>query len=186
MDAHLFDSLARSLTAARSRRGALASLLVGTLGLLGLTETAAKKKKGKKKKKKTRTPTTTPPPPTSPPPPSGPTCIADGVKNGSETGVDCGGGCGRCGNGQGCLSRDDCAGAFCANGTCQACAGVLCGRDADGDCDCFTPSTGGPAFCMKRENSPPLVNECSQCPPGTVCAAGAGGQLGCPTLCGAA
>ena len=58
MDANRFDSLARSLTVARSRRGAVGSLLAGTLGLLGLAEAVAKKKgkgkKGKGKKKKDR------------------------------------------------------------------------------------------------------------------------------------
>src|SRR5215213_1050363 len=44
MDADRFDALSRSLTTARSRRGALASLLGGTLGLVGLAETEAKKK----------------------------------------------------------------------------------------------------------------------------------------------
>lgn len=55
MDAHRFDSLTRSLTDVRSRRGALSALLGGALGLLELADAAAKKKgkgKGKKKKKK--------------------------------------------------------------------------------------------------------------------------------------
>src|SRR5215207_1857345 len=60
MDADRFDALSRSLTDARSRRGALASLLGATLGLVGLDRTEAKKtcppckkrKKGKCKKNK--------------------------------------------------------------------------------------------------------------------------------------
>ncbi len=50
MDGTRFDSLTRALTEARSRRAALAPLLGGTLGLLGLAETTAKKhnRKGKK------------------------------------------------------------------------------------------------------------------------------------------
>jgi hypothetical protein len=48
MDGARFDSLARSLTAARSRRAALAAVLSGSLGLLGRTETAAKKGKTQK------------------------------------------------------------------------------------------------------------------------------------------
>lgn len=48
MDATRFDRLARSLTAARSRRGAAGTLLGGALGLLGLADTAARK--GRKKK----------------------------------------------------------------------------------------------------------------------------------------
>src|SRR5918993_4940418 len=39
-----FDRLTRSLTDARSRRGALGVLLGGTLGLLGLADTPARKK----------------------------------------------------------------------------------------------------------------------------------------------
>jgi len=49
MDAERFDTLARSLTDARSRRGVLVSLLGGTLGLLGLADTTARNKKGKSK-----------------------------------------------------------------------------------------------------------------------------------------
>ena len=60
MDGSHFDALTRSLIQDRSRRDALGALLGGTLGLLGLTASAAKKKggkgkskgKGKKKKKK--------------------------------------------------------------------------------------------------------------------------------------
>lgn len=53
MDATRFDRLARSLTAARSRRGAAGTLLGGALGLLGLADTAARK--GRKKKGKQNT-----------------------------------------------------------------------------------------------------------------------------------
>ncbi len=59
MDAARFDRLARSLTDRRSRRGALAAVVGGALGVAGLAETDAKKscppckkrKKGKCKKK---------------------------------------------------------------------------------------------------------------------------------------
>src|SRR5262245_30450950 len=49
------------------------------------------------------------------------TCT-DRVRNGAETGVDCGGGtCPACGNGGGCLVDADCGGGLpCTNGTCQA------------------------------------------------------------------
>ena len=47
MDPDRFDTLARVLTDARSRRVAPTWLLGGTLGLLGLAETIAKKAKGK-------------------------------------------------------------------------------------------------------------------------------------------
>ena len=45
MDADRFDTLTRSLLAGRSRRGAVATLLGGSVGLLGLDRIAAKKKK---------------------------------------------------------------------------------------------------------------------------------------------
>jgi cysteine-rich repeat protein len=50
------------------------------------------------------------------------------VKNGSETGVDCGGGgvCAKCANGQGCLVNTDCLSNNCAGGTCQP-PGPVCG-----------------------------------------------------------
>jgi uncharacterized protein YkwD len=51
MDGARVDALTRALTAIRSRRGALASILGGALGLLGSTEAAARKKKSKKSKK---------------------------------------------------------------------------------------------------------------------------------------
>jgi len=66
-----FDILTRSLTIACSRRGVLATVLVGALGLSGIAETAAKKGKGKKKKKH-RGNSSPPPPPQSPPPPPPP------------------------------------------------------------------------------------------------------------------
>jgi hypothetical protein len=54
MDADRFDSLTRALTEARTRRGTLAALLGGTLGLRGLADVDAKncKKIGNKKKRK--------------------------------------------------------------------------------------------------------------------------------------
>ncbi|MDQ2655123.1 MAG: hypothetical protein M3Z20_18990, partial [Chloroflexota bacterium] len=130
MDANGFDALARTLTDARSRRGALASLLAGTFGLAALTETAAKKKKPcppckKRKKGKCKAKL-----------PDGTACESgtcqggrcvthpcrDGIRNGNETDIDCGGGsCPRCINGQSCLSRNDCAGAYCLDTVCQEC-----------------------------------------------------------------
>jgi hypothetical protein len=44
MDAEQFDTLARSLTDRRSRRGTLAAVVGGVLGVAGLAETDAKKK----------------------------------------------------------------------------------------------------------------------------------------------
>ena len=52
MEADRFDVLARSLTRARSRRGAMATVLGGTLGLLGLSQTEAKRRHKHKHKHK--------------------------------------------------------------------------------------------------------------------------------------
>jgi hypothetical protein len=50
-----------------------------------------------------------------------PTTATDGVKNGSETDVDCGGGAAPgCVVGKKCVVRTDCVSLFCTNGTCTA------------------------------------------------------------------
>ncbi len=52
--------------------------------------------------------------------PPAPTC-SDGVKNGSETAVDCGGSCStKCANGQACSVAADCTSGACSAGICQA------------------------------------------------------------------
>jgi beta-glucosidase len=52
------------------------------------------------------------------------TCT-DGIKNGSETDVDCGGSCTtKCANGRGCSINADCQGNNCVTGTCQALANM--------------------------------------------------------------
>src|SRR3954462_6727970 len=81
MDGSQFDGLLRSLTTARSRRGAMVGVLGGALGLLGLTESEAKHKKKHRKKKGNGSPPSSPPtsPPPSPPasPPPGRIATAD-------------------------------------------------------------------------------------------------------------
>jgi hypothetical protein len=47
-----------------------------------------------------------------------PTCV-DSVANGSETDVDCGGGCPPCGQGQPCAVGADCATSWCDGGICR-------------------------------------------------------------------
>lgn len=71
-----------------------------------------------------------------------PVCVApsctDGVKNGSETDLDCGGGCPeRCVLGQRCATHTDCSTARCESGT-QTCASLCPGVGPPGsaeDCD---------------------------------------------------
>jgi hypothetical protein len=160
MDESNFDTLARSLSEARSRRG-LTRLLGGlTLGaplaLRGLTETEAKRKK-KKKKKRSTTPTTSVPPPVSPPPPPPPPC-ANGVKDGDETGIDCGGSCpNRCPVGQGCSSQNDCASAICNSNQCVDCS-LMSGCSETGSCTCR--EFDGQRVCVKDDPTP---TSCFQC-----------------------
>jgi hypothetical protein len=52
---------------------------------------------------------------------------SDGIKNGAETDIDCGGGaCATCTNGKTCSANTDCASAYCSAGACQdsSCAGI--------------------------------------------------------------
>jgi hypothetical protein len=68
-----------------------------------------------------------------------PNC-ADGVQNGSETDLDCGGPaptCLRCADGEGCGAASDCSSGVCAGGACQVptCSdGVRNGSETDVDC----------------------------------------------------
>lgn len=88
---------------------------------------------------------------------SGGAC-ADGVKNGSETDIDCGGaGCEACAAGKGCSGAADCTTGICLNNVCQAITctdGMKNGSETDIDC-------GGP--------------DCGPCSPGNAC--------GVPTDC---
>jgi hypothetical protein len=69
------------------------------------------------------------------------TCAAatcsDGIKNGLETGIDCGGTCAPCADGVACLVPGDCTSHVCTGLVCQApsCAdGVRNGTETDVDC----------------------------------------------------
>ncbi len=64
---------------------------------------------------------------------------SDGIKNGTETDVDCGGTCAACGDGKSCLHASDCSSGSCNNNLCQAAApgcsdGMLDGDETDVDC----------------------------------------------------
>jgi hypothetical protein len=178
MDSARFDRLTRSLTDAHSRRGALVGLLGGALGLLGARSRDAdahnpikkcKKFDDKQKKKacirKAKKHNAQHAAAALPP---APTC-SDGIKNGSETGVDCGGSCKRCPNGQGCASRNDCESALCSGGTCQACTEnpENCG-DANG-APCFCSGEAG--VCNNGVTSGAFPN-CESCLPDLICQPG--------------
>src|SRR3954471_5755763 len=126
MDTERFDRWVRTLTAPRSRRGALTGLLGGGLSLLGVAGATAKHHKKKHKRKQGRD--TSPPPPPLSPGPGCPTCT------GKVCGDDgCGGSCGACGActscvGGACIPDADhtpCATGPCIGGTCTACGGTL-------------------------------------------------------------
>jgi hypothetical protein len=102
-----------------------------------------------------------------------PTC-SDGVKNGSETDVDCGGGsymgaaaCAPCPDTKHCAVNADCANTFCFGtnpGTCVSCMdGVKDGNETDIDCggpqcDAITKTCDGGQGCK-------MATDCSSAPP---------------------
>ena len=184
MDEPRFDALTRSLATSSRRR--ILSVLVAALsgsGLAGIerpigarkSAARCKKIKDDAKRKKCRKRAASR---------RKPTCF-DGIKNGAETGLDCGGGCPRCGNGQGCATRNDCATAFCDTGTCANCAvSTICGTYANGDCRCY-PTTAGRAFCGRSSPAGPTVTDCDACPAGTLCSSD-GPPFDCYQFCPAA
>ncbi len=76
----------------------------------------------------------------------------DGVKNGSETDVDCGGSCeAKCFDGHGCSAPGDCVSHACAGNVCVSCGdGVKNGDETDVDCgdSCAARCLDG-ASCVK-------------------------------------
>jgi hypothetical protein len=189
MDAKTFDrwtaSLTRLLSEAGSRRRALALGLGSAAGLVYLEhvdETSAKRKHRRHKKKKKGQNSSPPPPPTD--------LCTNGVKDGNETDVDCGGGtCPRCRQlGQICNSRNDCYSDRCVGGTCQACASNI--LDCDPSCGCRL-SDAGYKICTQANCTPHTGGTCALCGPGEQCAlivdGGTGTQIGieCCLPCGA-
>jgi hypothetical protein len=171
MDGSHFDTLTKTLAAAGSRRFALRGLLAGVLALLGGQEVAAKKckQKDKKKRRKCRkkaSQTTTVPPVTIPtggtivvpPPPAPPpvTC-SDGIQNGSESDVDCGGPeCDRCTIGLGCLGPADCSTSHCVDNVCRTCS-----APCSSECACID----GACISMTRV----VRTICADCPRYSYC-----------------
>ncbi len=82
-----------------------------------------------------------------------PQTCRDGVRDGEETGVDCGGRCTRCGGGAGCREDMDCASKRCGSaGLCVAPAcsdGVKNGGESDVDCGGACGKCAAGAFCGK-------------------------------------
>jgi len=179
MDLNTFDAMTRVVAGGTSRRrllGALGTLTMGgaVLTLVGQSDAAAKRKKGKKNGK--------------PQPPTQNQCT-DGVMNGAETDVDCGGGtCPRCQGGQICTSRTDCHTALCTTGTCQSCAAAAdCGQDSDGDmCFCRdNAAKAGERMCTRKTCKLFAGGTCADCAAGEQCAPAGPGAIECCTPCGA-
>jgi hypothetical protein len=83
-----------------------------------------------------------------------PAGCTDGVQNGDESDVDCGGSCDPCVDGMQCGVADDCASGSCA-GVCQeaTCEDGIQNRD-EADVDC------GGVDCLRCAEGAPCVNEC--------------------------
>jgi hypothetical protein len=118
---------------------------------------------------------------------SGGTCgCANGFKGGSETDVDCGGFCGPCGQGLGCLASSDCTTGYCADGVC-------CNAVCTGQCHACTSAKTGLATgtCGNIKDGTDPDNECpnavaSTCLTSGMCQSGACAYWPSGTVCGAA
>jgi hypothetical protein len=115
-------------------------------------------------------------------------CVScsDGIQNGKETGLDCGGNCKNCG-GDTCNNKGDCVSNHCAkgiccdtdcNGGCTACdlagspgicTNVPAGHQDPGNCDSATQACNGGGMCKKAAGEPcGMDDECGS----NVCFAG--------------
>lgn len=196
MESDRFDALTTRLSHLLTRRRSLGLLAASFAGSALVADTDARKKKkpcppckGRKKGKcKMVLPDGSPC--------AGGTCQAgtcgpaatctDGIRNGNETGVDCGGSCPPCATGQTCTSRADCASALCAGGVCETCDLVSnpCGMNGAVPCVCTSLVLGSAPQCRQVTGNPPT---CAGCPAGTTdCAPPPGvGSAICYKACGA-
>jgi hypothetical protein len=96
-----------------------------------------------------------------------PTCN-DGITNGSESDIDCGGSCFRCGNSKTCIGSADCLSALCINNVCTTCGDdFVCGGDAHGPCQCRNGIIGSVCTSAAPLFAGSLI-PCPACPPGTT------------------
>lgn len=95
----------------------------------------------------------------------------DGIKNGWEEDVDCGGGspCKRC-LGSACSTPDDCKSGFCADGTCcnSACDAICAYCTMAGDCEPIPRYTNDPVPVCAGENTCDGFGSCLL-QPGEIC-----------------
>jgi hypothetical protein len=124
----------------------MGAVIAGLVGVAG-EDTLAKKRKKKKQKVAT---------------------CRDGIKNGTETDVDCGGACPRCATGRTCNVANDCTSGTCTGGQCVTCTPKdLCGSDAHGNCQCNTDFNSQQPVCNSSQPLGLTVQSCDQCPAGT-------------------
>jgi hypothetical protein len=191
MDADRFDAIARALTTGLHRRTLVAALGTTLAPLLGAPDATAhelaakcKKLKGDKKKnclKKAKKHKAQHASQGSPPTSTVSSSCGDGMRNGGETDVDCGGPCPPCADGKACIVQNDCQSRVCTNNLCRAPTcndGVKNGNETDVDCgggtcpdcaygqscavdaDCEVPQFGTSACCE---------NICAECCDHTDC-----------------
>lgn len=201
-----FDVFARFAGTAHSRRAILGPAVAALLALLGDETAAGKKRKGCKKScgpcrrcKRGR----------CKPRPEGTACgenlacsggscqlvepltCGDGLQNGDETDVDCGGSClARCANGRGCSIDGDCSSGHCVSNVCRECATdehCGAGRDCVGGSCCTLDGFGSNGVCATDDDCcsgncvsyQQVFRTCRPAgclPPGASCAGG-------PTTC---
>lgn len=119
---------------------------------------------------------------------------SDATRNGTETGVDCGGSCGPCPVAVGCSSDADCQSGSCASGACaDTCSdGVKNGTETDVDCGgacrrcasdkaCATAYDCGSRVCQAGVCAACVQTACPECDEGYVCCS-VSGLCGCHGL----
>jgi hypothetical protein len=104
------------------------------------------------------------------------TC-SDGIKNGSETDVDCGGSCSPCANQRDCKIAGDCQSGDCTNLICAACA-----KDTDCATGTFCDPTSGGGSCTPQKAQGAACTGASECTSDS-CASGVCCDTACTGLC---
>jgi len=170
MDSQAFDTLTATFAQTHTRRRTFGVMGAVIAGLVGVAAQGADAKKRKKKKQRAAT-------------------CRDGIKNGIETDVDCGGGtCPRCATGRTCNVANDCTSGTCTSGQCVTCTLTdLCGSDEHGNCQCNRDEATQQPVCHSSEMLGLTVDSCDKCPAGTeTCVTINGLLFNCYKRCGSA
>jgi hypothetical protein len=121
--------------------------------------------------------------------PPAPTCT-DGIQNGNETDVDCGGPtCQKCAEGKRCATGTDCATGVCTGGVCvapaPACSADVCGAQHGCPACALGKSCSGGADCASGHCSSGVCVQCESAANCTAAAAGSCQQAVCTSgTCG--